>query len=168
MQLHKCQEISIGLWQICQIANIILTCHIPLSHHVIGLQNYVPVLKTVPTSSATGRQGKEGNVDFTSFSYRIQLSSKIKVGQVWLLWKLHLDIESSQFTVIQKCWLLTLVWSSSMNAAIKSQSRLYMTGRNIHLLDAELLNSSSEKKVGGWMECARGETWPADHRILPV
>ena len=53
-----------------------------------------------------------------------------------------------QFSAIQKWWLLTLVWPSSMDVAIKSQSRLYMTGRNIHLLDTGFLNSS-EKKEGG-------------------
>lgn len=63
-QLDKCQEISVGLRQICQIANITLASHIPLSHHVTGLWNCVPVPKAVPTSLATARQWKEGNIAY--------------------------------------------------------------------------------------------------------
>lgn len=149
-QLEKRQEISIRLWQICQRANITVASHIPLSHHVIGLWNCVPVLKTVPTSSATARQGREGNEAFmfswhwttaglSDITYWQGGPSPRATGAGPWHWKQFLNSE----------WYRMVV----------------NTGGNINLLDTQLFPSSSEEKAGGWLEYARAEIWPGGHQL---
>lgn len=138
-QLDKCQEIPIGLWQICQIANITLASHIPLSHHVIGLWNCVPVLKAVPTSLAAARQGKEGNVSYVLPILDFCWALKYHLLTRWAKpdrdrdWWLTLETQF-QFRVVQKWWL--------------SQEKIIR-------LETQLFPPSSEEKTRCWMEYAK-------------